>query len=80
MENRGRESPLPTATSWRSLVVRDEGYIGQAESCCVYLKPQKIMQPMHGIILQMFDCWADPVVHLLLLKSSMAPLIRKGPN
>ena len=26
---------------------------------------------MHGIILCMFDCWADPVVHLLLLKSSV---------
>ena len=40
--------------------------------CCVYVKPTKIMQPMHGIILYMFDCWADPVVHLLLLKSSLA--------
>ena len=27
---------------------------------------------MHGIIPQLFDCWADPVAHLLLLKSSMA--------
>ena len=27
---------------------------------------------MHGIILYMFDSWANPVVHLLLLKSSMA--------
>ena len=26
---------------------------------------------MHGIIPFMFDCWAGPVVHLLLLKSSM---------
>ena len=26
---------------------------------------------MHGIITLLFDCWADPVVHLLLLKSSM---------
>ena len=26
---------------------------------------------MHGIIPQLFHCWADPVVHLLLLKSSM---------
>ena len=29
------------------------------------------MQQMHGIIPQLFDCWADPVAHLLLLKSSM---------
>ena len=27
---------------------------------------------MHGIIPYMFDCWANLVVHLLLLKSSMA--------
>ena len=26
---------------------------------------------MHGVIPYMFDCWADPVVLLLLLKSSM---------
>ena len=26
---------------------------------------------MHGIISYMFDCWADPFNHLLLLKSSI---------
>ena len=26
---------------------------------------------MHDIIPKLFDCWADPVAHLLLLKSSM---------
>ena len=26
---------------------------------------------MHGIIPYLFDCWADPVAHPLLLKSSM---------
>ena len=31
---------------------------------------------MHGIIPQLFDCWADPDGHLLLLKSSMFELIR----
>ena len=46
--------------------------LAQAESCCVYVKPQKIMQHMHDIIPKLFDCWADPVAHLLLLKSSMA--------
>ena len=40
-------------------------------NCCVYEKPEKIVQYMHGNISFMFDCWADPVVHLLLLKSSM---------
>ena len=43
----------------------------QAKSCCVCVKPKKIMQQMHGIIPQLFDCWADPVAHLFLLKSSM---------
>ena len=37
----------------------------QAESCCVYVKPEKIMQHMYGIIPYLFDCWADPVAHLL---------------
>ena len=45
--------------------------LAQAESCRVYVKPQKIMQHMHGIIPLLFDCWADPVAHLLLLKSSV---------
>ena len=30
------------------------------------------MQHMHGIIPLLLDCWADPVAHLLLLKSSMS--------
>ena len=41
----------------------------QAESCCVYVKPKKIMPPMHGNIL--FGYWALPMAHLLILKSSM---------
>ena len=40
--------------------------LAQAESCCVYVIPQKIMQHMHGIIQKLFDCWANPVAHLLL--------------
>ena len=43
----------------------------QAESCCVYVKPEKFMQHMHNIIPKLFDCWADTVAHLFLLKSSM---------
>ena len=32
---------------------------------------------MHGIFPYMFDCcWADPVVHLLLLMSSMASEVK----
>ena len=41
----------------------------QAKSSCVYVKPQNIMQHMHGIIPQLFGCGAYPVVHLLLLSS-----------
>ena len=41
--------------------------LAQAESCCVYVKPEKFMQHMDGIIPQLFDCWAN---HLLLIKSS----------
>ena len=52
-----------------------KGGSAHAESCCVYVKPEKIMQHKHGIISQLFDCWADPVAHLLLLKSSMTHLI-----
>ena len=33
------------------------------------------MQYMHANIPYMFDCWTDPVVHLLLLKSSMVEQI-----
>ena len=43
----------------------------QAENCCVYVKPKKFMQYMNGIIPLLFDCWADPIAHLLPLKSSM---------
>ena len=46
----------------------------QAVSCCVYFKPQNIMQHMHCIIPYMFDCWANRVDHLLLLKTSMPTL------
>ena len=49
----------------------------QAGSCCVYVKPEKIMQHIHS---KLFDCWADPVAHLLLLKSSMLQLIIIGPS
>ena len=45
--------------------------LAQAESCCDYVKLEKIMKHMHDIIPKLFDCWADPVAHLLLLKSSM---------
>ena len=43
----------------------------QAVSCCVHVNPSKIMLHMHDIIPYIFDCWADPVFHLILLKSSI---------
>ena len=47
----------------------------------VFMSKPKNMQFMHYTILFMFDCWADPAVHLLLPKRSMAkglPMIRSG--
>ena len=51
------------------------------DKCChlvfgkafVYKRQNTILQHIHGNIPYMFDRWADPVVHLLLLKSSMLP-------
>ena len=43
--------------------------MAQVIGCCVYDKPQKNMQHMHGNIPYLFDFWADLVVHLLLQKS-----------
>ena len=43
----------------------------QVKRCCVYDQPKNIMQQMHGNISYMLDCWANPVFHLLLLKSFM---------
>ena len=61
------------------LVGGDEGYTGPPES--YYVKHQKSIQHMHqGIIPYMFDCWADPVVHLLLPKSSMGMRLTKQPK
>ena len=60
-------------TAWSSLVDGDEGCFGPSGSCCD--KPHKIMQLMHGIILYMFDCWTDPIVVYLILKSSMPSVV-----
>ena len=69
-------SPCP----WSSLVVEDDGYIGPSGKLLRLCQTPKIM---HGIIPYMFDSWADPLVHLLLLKNSMAyqylPSIPKSP-
>ena len=41
------------------------------------LNPKKLC---NTYIPKLFDCWADPVAHLLLLKSSMLQLIIIGPS
>ena len=58
--------------AWRSLVKGDEGCIGpsQVVSCCVCDKLKKVMYLL-GITWYMFDYCANPVVHLILLKSSI---------
>ena len=49
----------------------DEGYIGSSGKLLCLWQTQKIMEHMRGNIPYLFDFWADPFVHLLLLKSSM---------
>ena len=51
--------------------------LAKAETCCVYVKPKNIMQHMHGIIPLLFDCWADPVAHPLLLNGLLFGLIKE---
>ena len=60
--------------TWSSLEVGKNAVSAQVESCCVYVQPPKIMLHMHGDIPYMFGGWNDPVVHLLLLQSSMTKL------
>ena len=47
----------------------------QVISCCVLTNRNNIIQKIHDNIPFIFECWADPVVHLLLLKSSMYKFI-----
>ena len=52
----------------------------QVVSCCVYDKSKQSKQKLHGTFTYLFGCWANPVVHLLLLKSSMATLTKMIAN
>ena len=54
-----------------SLLEEDGGCICPSGKLLFYDKSKQNMQHKHGIFPYMFDCWTDPVVHLLLLKSSM---------
>ena len=62
--------PVPYVHQWSYLVVGDKGCIGPSKKLLCLCLTQKIMQHMYGTIPYLFACWADPVVHLLLLKSS----------
>ena len=50
----------------------------QVVSCCVHDKSKQNKQYLHGTVPNIFECWADRVVHLLLLKSSMANFYIRG--
>ena len=54
---------LSSRSRWR--LIRPKRY------AVVFLTNWKVVHYMHGNILFMFDGWANPVVHLLLLKSSI---------
>ena len=45
--------------------------LAQVVSCSVYDKSKQNKQHLHDMTPYMFDCWADPVVNLLVLNSSM---------
>ena len=55
---------------WSSLV---EGLqvSAQVVSCCDYDKPKNVCSLMYGNIPFMFECCANPGLHLQLLRSSM---------
>ena len=65
---------LECVKPWSSLVVGDVGCIGQRRKLlCLRQTPQNYAaQSWHySVGRYIFYCWADSIVHLLLLKSSM---------
>ena len=72
------------ANPWSSWVEGDEGPNGWY--AVVFLtNPSKLLQHIHDNVPYMSDTWADPVVHLLIQKCSMAkqwqrPLQRRWEN
>ena len=60
------DEKLSFVKPWSSLVVGAEGCTGPSRKLLCLCQTAKIMQRMCGIIQHMFDCWADPVVHLLI--------------
>ena len=53
-----------------------KAHIGPSGKLWCLWQTIKIMQHMHGNIPYMLDCWANPVVHLLQLTSSMVEELR----
>ena len=68
-------SPL----AWSSLVEGDECFIGTSSKLlrCDKTKIKYAARALHHYIHVLFNCLADPVAHLLLLKSSMPPVIER---
>ena len=60
-------SPEP----WSSLVEGDEGFFGPSGKLLCLWQIKKVYVALDCTIPYMFDYWADPVVYLLLQKSSM---------
>ena len=61
--------------SWSSLVVEDEGWIGLSKKLLCLCQTPKNYATHAWHIPYLFDCWANPVAHLLLLKSSMGGFV-----
>ena len=64
-----------TGGSWSSLVEGDEGCISPSGKLSGFMTSRKHLQHLHDIIPYMFHFWANPVVHLPILKSSMGGYI-----
>ena len=60
---------------WSSLVEGDEGCISPSGKLSGFMTSRKHLQHLHDIIPYMFHFWANPVVHLPILKSSMGGYI-----
>ena len=70
-----RGSTICVVDAWSSLVEGDEGCIGPSDKLMCYDQTKNILQHMDGNIPCTFYCWANPGVHLLLLKSSMVDVL-----
>ena len=63
---------LPLTLTELSNIVVFLSHFGPSGKLLCLWNTKKLTQHTHSNIPHIFDHWADPVVHLLLLKSSMA--------